>query len=154
MKKALVLLAITFTSLVSAQWEKSQYYDEFGDPTGEEILIQTVVGTFSNSVTTDSPARYVMIDTNKYITISIYEYNGKTKNTAPVFRGRNGFVNARIKSPKGDKIEVKLIPAADGMLYFTKKNYKKFKKATQEKGDYTFILMGSGNRNCKFIFSI
>ncbi|MDB9964933.1 hypothetical protein OAD51_01575 [Flavobacteriaceae bacterium] len=152
MKKALVLLAITFTSLVSAQWEKSQYYDEFGDPTGEEILIQTVVGTFSNSVTTDSPARYVMIDTNKYITISIYEYNGNTKNTSAVFSG--GFVNARIKTPSGDKLEVKLIAAGDGMLYFTKKYYKNFKKVTQEKGDYTFILMGSGNRNCKFIFSI
>ena len=73
MKKLLLLLIVTVS--MNAQWQSFNIVDEFGDDTGKKAIGFVVDGRFSNSATTNSPARLRVVDHGHTAVVRILEYN-------------------------------------------------------------------------------
>ena len=59
-------------------WKIEYYVDEFGDRTTDGFVSTTIDGTFSNSVTTNSPLRVKMVIDSSLVLINLYEYADST----------------------------------------------------------------------------
>lgn len=79
MKKFIILLLliplVSFgQEVIFDEWDLSQKYDEFGDPTGEKKWTFVTDGTFSNSATAQSPATLIIQEIGDEFVFSILEY--------------------------------------------------------------------------------
>ena len=83
-------------------WSTGNYVDEFGDNTGEGFIQLTTYGYFSNSATTDSRLRVVMMLSDGKIDkpwFRFYEYDGKNA-VKGVFSDANP-IRCRVKGSNG-----------------------------------------------------
>jgi hypothetical protein len=57
-------------------WSVHETEDEFGDKTGDKVIIGSSKGTFSNAITTNSPLwAYILTYSSGRIAMRIYEYS-------------------------------------------------------------------------------
>ncbi len=68
--------ATTTPSASTSNWEKAYYVDEFKQPTSEGYITNSelIVGTFSNSATTNSTLYVKFTVDKKYVAIALVEY--------------------------------------------------------------------------------
>ncbi len=86
---------------IFGQWEKVFFTDEFGDETNQSFEKQTVIGTFSNTATTNSECRYDIFKKENETEIRIYTYNDNHRESWS--KGALGSSTIYIKSPSGTK---------------------------------------------------
>lgn len=144
MNKIYILLLLLFLSnIVSAQtvddnssWKLVNIVDDFGDPTGDSVIQQIVVGKFTNSATADSKCKYVIQSYPKVVLIDIFPYDKGV---------REKFVTAsqqllKIKSPDGKKSELKVFAIENGQIVLNKKEAKEFKQLLKQHGTFKVVL--------------
>ena len=136
----LVLVAVLSFSSMSSQWKTNYYVDDFGEKTKDSYESFTTQGTFSNSATTNGDAEYLLIKTDKSITINVYEYKSHLASDI-----KATFETVKVKTPSGVvKIE-SVFFTKDGRLYFSKENYVTFEKAISGPGDYIMVFKRSSS---------
>ncbi len=101
MKKILLLLLIVSASSLYSQWVKGFFTDDFGDPTDKSFLKQTIIGTFSNTATTNSVCKFNVFKTDDEYQIRIYPYN--SNHMEDWIEGVYGSPTIYIKRPSGKK---------------------------------------------------
>lgn len=83
MKKVLAMFFVVML-LMSTQalgegsygiWQRRYYVDEFKEPTDEMYVTASIMGTFSNSATTDSELRVIFIVDTNHFAIQLREYD-------------------------------------------------------------------------------
>ena len=153
MKKILLIVAIFALNTVNAQWKTSFYVDDFGEPTKDSYEYFSTLGTFSNSATQNSKAKYTFIRSGDAITINVYEYE---RSLATSIEGT--FETVKLRKPNKEVVLVKkAFFTKSGKLYFSKKSYTELNEAIQTSGDYIMIFDKTGNysnSNYKIKFTI
>jgi len=141
MKKLLLIIAIFTISSVNSQWKKGFYVDEFGEKTDESFEYFGAIGTFSNSATQNSKAKYDFIKSEQGIVINVYEYSSSLATSIePTFE------TVKIRTPSKKVVVIKKVFfTKTGKLYFDKNRYEKLINTLQEKGDHIMIFDRSGD---------
>ena len=141
MKKLLLIIAILTIGSVNAQWKKSFYVDEFGEKTDESYEYLEAYGTFSNSATQNSKAKYNFIKSDSGLYINVYEYGSSLATSIePTFE------TVKIRTPSKEVVVIKKVFfTKTGKLYFDKNRYEKLINTLQEKGDHIMIFDRSGD---------
>ena len=118
-KNLLLVASISLSLTLSAQWEKIETVDDFGDNTGESVLRVIVNGTFSNSATAGSDLIVKVADYGDAALFTLYEYN-KT----PASMGYKGaFGSIKAKTSTGEIIEFDCFAPKGGGLLFSKEEH-------------------------------
>ena len=141
MKKLLLIIAILTIGSANAQWKKNFYVDEFGEKTGESYEYLQAFGTFSNSATQNSKAKYDFIKSEDSVIINVYEYERSLATSIdPTFE------TVKIRTPSKEVVVIKKVFfSKSGKLLFSKELYKQLIGAIQEKGDYIMIFDRGGS---------
>ena len=137
MKKTITTaIALILTLSINAQWETKNYVDEFGDDTEQTYKSLVSEGTFSNSATINSDliGNFTWDEEQEMFYITLYEYGSK-KATQIASR----FVYVKIKDNDSKVHKLKAFFSKDGILLFTKKNYKKIKPFLETPGSYKLV---------------
>jgi hypothetical protein len=137
MKTTIILISLTLSLMLNAQWETNYYVDDFGEKTNEKYLYQDVLGTFSNSVTVNSLCSFTLIDNvgiEPTFEVRIFPYN---RNVREIWI-KSSFQKCKIKKPNGDIVELKVFAFKKGVLYFQKEDYAKLKEVMGDSGEYAF----------------
>jgi len=141
MKKLLLIIAILTIGSANAQWKKNFYVDEFGEKTGESYEYFQAFGTFSNSATQNSKAKYDFIKSEDSVIINVYEYERSLATSIePTFE------TVKLRTPSKEVVVIKKVFfSKSGKLLFSKELYKQLIGAIQEKGDYIMIFDREGS---------
>ena len=149
----LIVALLLISNLAFAQWEKTEYVDDFGDPTGNYYESMTAYGTFSNSATqgSDLTGSFIHDPKAKTLSIKVYEY-GKSLATSI----QDTYQTVKIKTPNGEILKIRYVLfSTNGVLYFNKGKYKKIKPLLEQNGEYTMIFeKGNGSSSYKLKYTI
>ena len=152
----LILTTAVMLSVTShSQWMTETYVDDFGEETGQDFQYFESVGIFSNSATTNSPCGFFIIhnEVEEMFSVSIYPYDRDNKESWT--ESTSQYI--KIKTPSGKVKTVVGFCYEKGLVLFSDGDYKVFKKAISDKGDYTFLLNYEGeysDNKYRFNFTI
>jgi len=138
MKSLLFITALMLTSVSHSQWLEGEYVDIFGDDTGDTYLYQISIGTFSNSVTTNTKCTFSLelCKDDSLLGITIYPYGYKIAESWL----ESTFQVIKIKNPSGEVVEIDCFCIEEGIVFFAAHNYKKIMEVIKGKGEYKASL--------------
>lgn len=134
-------------------WSIGRYVDQFGDPTKSGFLtnIEPISGSFSNSATTNSRLDVkFLVDSNKSMSIVLYEYSGKN----PVKAYGNTIYRILAKDKDGIKSSL------DGNNYKSDRisvdvaSSKKLHKMFQKGGSVNLVVFEVANQINTYTFTV
>jgi len=136
MKNAIILLVLSVTMTMNAQWTKNFYVDDFGDATTDSYESFITGGTFSNSATQNSKASYKFIRNDDSIVINVYRYGSSLATST-----KATFEDLKVKQPDGTIVVLKSVFfSKGGYLYFNKEGFVEFNNVISTKGAYVIIF--------------
>jgi hypothetical protein len=142
MKQLILFASVMLSVTAHSQWMTETYVDDFGAETGQDFQYFESVGLFSNSATTNSPCGFFIIhnEVEDMFSVSIYPYDRDTKESWI----ESTYQDIKIKTPSGKVKTVVGFCYEKGLVLFSDEDYKVFKNAIADKGDYTFLLNYKG----------
>lgn len=114
-------------------WSLGHYIDDFGEPTKEAYISTILLGTFSNSATTNSDLSVRILIDRKSIRIQLYEY----ASNHPI-KGE-GIIDFKIRDKNDKELEVRAYNSDYGNTTVDDKDEKKLRKILLSGGKIRFV---------------
>lgn len=147
MKKLCLLIVVMFVftmCLYGEEWKVNNYVDNFGDYTNEKHISIDSWGTFSNSATNGSIARYRFILDKDVIRIDIYEYD-----SIPFTFYKNRSLELKIKYDNSTIVTIEGFLMNGGVRIYKYRltdSYNKFIRLLKNKNELKVYFENNGSK--------